>query len=197
MSGWYLHSGRLLYWSFNICSLGTSIRGDSSIMNFRVITTWCRFADCWFIISEVHKTHYSDVMMNPMASLTTGVSIASSAVCSGTNKKNIKVLRYWPLWIHRWPVNSPYKWPVMRKMFPFDDVIMHSLTLSQWSSSGFPVAIQCAWNSDPSVHWNATGEMPVCFQWCSSGLPVAFQWSSSVFQLCKLTLDRHWNTTGR
>ena len=71
-----------------------------------------------------------------------------------------------------------------------------TLTLSQWSSSGNPVAIQCAWNSDPSVHRNATGEMPVCFQWCSSGLPVAFQWSSSVFQLCKLTLDRHWDTTG-
>ena len=26
--------------------------------------------------------------------------------------------------IHRWPVNSPHKGPVMRKMFPFDDVIM-------------------------------------------------------------------------
>ena len=25
---------------------------------------------------------------------------------------------------HRGPVNSPHKWPVMRKMFPFDDVIM-------------------------------------------------------------------------
>ena len=27
--------------------------------------------------------------------------------------------------IPRWPVNSPQKWPVTRKMFPFDDVIMH------------------------------------------------------------------------
>ena len=26
--------------------------------------------------------------------------------------------------IHRSPVNSPHKWPVTRKMFPFDDVIM-------------------------------------------------------------------------
>ena len=26
--------------------------------------------------------------------------------------------------IHRWPVNSPHKGPVTRKMFPFDDVIM-------------------------------------------------------------------------
>ena len=26
--------------------------------------------------------------------------------------------------IHRRPVNSPHEWPVTRKMFPFDDVIM-------------------------------------------------------------------------
>ena len=26
--------------------------------------------------------------------------------------------------IHRGPVDSPHKWPVTRKMFPFDDVIM-------------------------------------------------------------------------
>ena len=25
---------------------------------------------------------------------------------------------------HRWPVNSPHKWPVTRKMFPFDDAIV-------------------------------------------------------------------------
>ena len=27
--------------------------------------------------------------------------------------------------IHRWPVNSPHKGTVTRKMFPFDDVIMY------------------------------------------------------------------------
>ena len=26
--------------------------------------------------------------------------------------------------IHRWPVNSPHKWQVKQKMFPFDDVII-------------------------------------------------------------------------
>ena len=26
--------------------------------------------------------------------------------------------------IDRGPVNSPHKWPITRKMFPFDDVIM-------------------------------------------------------------------------
>ena len=42
-------------------------------------------------------------------------------------KENINAPRYWPLWgyvIHRWPVESPHKGPVTRKMFPFDDVIM-------------------------------------------------------------------------
>ena len=29
--------------------------------------------------------------------------------------------------IHRWPLNSLRKWPVMRKMFPFDDIIMQTL----------------------------------------------------------------------
>ena len=38
--------------------------------------------------------------------------------------------------IHRGPVNSPHKWPVTRKMFPFDDVIM---SLSLW----------CQWNLYP------------------------------------------------
>ena len=32
--------------------------------------------------------------------------------------------------IHRWPVNSPHKWPVTRKMFPFDDVTMGFLEIS-------------------------------------------------------------------
>ena len=78
----------------------------------------------------------------------------------------------------------------------FNEIDEFPLTLSQWSSSGNPVAIQCTWNLDPNVHWNATGERIVGSQCASSGLPVASQWSSSVFQLCKLTLDRHWDTTG-
>ena len=38
--------------------------------------------------------------------------------------------------IHRWPVNSPRKWPVTREMFPFDDVIMCSVDLmsNKWSN---------------------------------------------------------------
>ena len=35
--------------------------------------------------------------------------------------------------IHRRPVNSPHKWPVTRKMFPFDDVIMVNVLLDYFS----------------------------------------------------------------
>ena len=41
------------------------------------------------------------------------------------SKKTLKLRVTGVLWgIHRGPVNSPHKWPVTRKMFPFDDVIM-------------------------------------------------------------------------
>ena len=35
--------------------------------------------------------------------------------------------------IHRGPVNSPHKWPVTRKMFPFDDVIMSQITSTEFT----------------------------------------------------------------
>ena len=38
--------------------------------------------------------------------------------------------------IHRWRMNSPYKWSATRKMFPFDDVIMlvNYISLSPYGS---------------------------------------------------------------
>ena len=39
-----------------------------------------------------------------------------------TSKLRVTGLCVWG--IHRWPVNSPHKWSVTLKMFPFDDVIM-------------------------------------------------------------------------
>ena len=63
-------------------------------------------------------------------------------------------------------------------------------------ASGLPVAIQ--WQSSvPGTKTPVYTGMPLEKCLCaSSGLPVAFQWSSLVFQLCKLTLNRHWVTTG-
>ena len=70
--------------------------------------------------------HYSDVIMGAMASQITSLTIVHSTVCSCADqrKHQSSASLAFVRGIHRWPVNSPRKWPVTRKMFPFDDVIM-------------------------------------------------------------------------
>ena len=66
--------------------------------------------------------------MGSMASQITSLTIVYSAVYSGADQRkhqssaSLAFVRD----IHRGPVNSPYNWPVTRKMFPLDDVIMHT-----------------------------------------------------------------------
>ena len=77
--------------------------------------------------------HYSDAIMSAMASKFAGVTIVYTTVCSGADQRKHQSSA--PLafmrGIHRWPVNSPHKGPVTRKMFPFDDVIMIAITPQQ------------------------------------------------------------------
>ena len=70
--------------------------------------------------------HYSEVMMDAIASQITILPIVYSTVYSGTHQlkhPSSASLVFVP-GIQRWPVNSPHKGPVTRKMFPFDDAIM-------------------------------------------------------------------------
>ena len=72
---------------------------------------------------------YNDVIMGPIASQITSLTIAYSIVYSDADQRkhqsssSLAFVRG----IHRGPVNSSHKWPVTRKMFPFDDVIMFLL----------------------------------------------------------------------
>ena len=70
--------------------------------------------------------HYCDVKMGAMASQITSLTTVYSTVHSDAyhRKHQGSASLAFVLGIHRWPVNSPHKWPVTRKMFPFDDVIM-------------------------------------------------------------------------
>ena len=70
--------------------------------------------------------HHNDVMMSAMAYQITGVSIVCSTVGSDGDQRKYQssVSLVFVRGIHRWPVNSPHKGPVTRKMFPLDDVIM-------------------------------------------------------------------------
>ena len=70
--------------------------------------------------------HHNDVIMGAMAFQITRLMIVYSTVYSGADQRkhqssvSLALLRG----IHWGPVNSPHKWPVTRKTFPFDDVIM-------------------------------------------------------------------------
>ena len=70
--------------------------------------------------------HYSDVIMSSIASQITSMLIVYSTLCSGTDqrKHQSSASLAFVRGIHRWPVNSPHKGPVTRKMFPFDGLIM-------------------------------------------------------------------------
>ena len=64
--------------------------------------------------------------MGAMASQITRLTIAYWSVYSSADqrKHQSSASLAFVRGIHRWPVNSPYKRPVTRKMLPFDDVIM-------------------------------------------------------------------------
>ena len=76
--------------------------------------SWCFF-----------PLHYYDVIMGVMASQITSLTIVSSTVHSGVDKKNQSSASLaFVRGIHRGPMISPHKGPVTRKMFTFDDVLM-------------------------------------------------------------------------
>ena len=66
--------------------------------------------------------------MGAIASLITSLTIVYSTVYSDADhrKHQSSASLAFVGGIHQGPVNSPHKWPVTRKMFPFDDVIMNS-----------------------------------------------------------------------
>ena len=86
--------------------------------------------DAWFKhirnYLSISLIYCSDVIMSAIASQITSLTIVYSTVPAGAHQKkhqssaSLAFVRG----IHRWPMNSPHKWPVTRKMFRFNDVIM-------------------------------------------------------------------------
>ena len=70
------------------------------------------------------NNHYCDVIMGEMASQTTSLTTVYSTVHSGPDqrKHQSSASLAFVRGIQRWPLNSPHKWSVTRKMFPYDDV---------------------------------------------------------------------------
>ena len=114
-------------------------------------TLWCLHAGWPLHIARITTWqllpfHSIDVIMSTMASSITGVSIVYSTVCSGAGKRkdqssaSLACVRG----IHRWPLNSPHKVPVTRKMIPFDGIMcnMHLHGLVQDCSNSSVLAME-------------------------------------------------------
>ena len=88
--------------------------------------------DQWCPSHVASLVHCNDVIMGTMASQITSLTSVYSTVYSGAyqRKHQSSASLVFVSGIHRGPVNSPHKWPVTRKVFPFDDVIM-----PQWVKS--------------------------------------------------------------
>ena len=88
---------------------------------------------------------YNDIIMGAIVSLITSLTIVYSIVYSDADQRkhqksaSLAFVRG----IHRGTVNSTHKWPVTRKMFPFDDVIMINRTLSFRRNDFNNFASQC------------------------------------------------------
>ena len=71
--------------------------------------------------------HYGDVIMGAISSQITSLTIVYSTVYSDADQRKHQSSA--SLAFVRGAVNSPHKWPVTRKMFLFDDVIMAGFVL--------------------------------------------------------------------
>ena len=75
---------------------------------------------------DKRNRYYNDVIMGAIAPQITSLTIVYSTVYSDADqrKHQSSASLAFVRGIHRRPVNSPHKWPVTPKMFPFDDVSM-------------------------------------------------------------------------
>ena len=102
-----------------------------NVLNFISSAKWRPFCLGLNVLTILYTRpdilHYNDVIMGTIASQITSLTIVYSTVYSGADQRkhqsseSLAFVRG----IHRGPVNSPHKWPVTRKMSPFDDVIMN------------------------------------------------------------------------
>ena len=129
--GWYWSC---LWW--HITYLWTDVLVRNCVdwySTFQWLRARLQYLQCWCTryhsLALNHWNHYNDVIMGAVMSQITGLMIVYSTVYSDADQRkhqsSASLAFVWE--IHGWPVNSPHKWPVMQKMFPFDDVIMWKL----------------------------------------------------------------------
>ena len=156
-----MYSNVIMRWNVQLVQyINVSFKEHVSI-NASVTQRWnqsvqnCRCSQAFTYMSSHHSAddfdermfmiHYNDVTMSAFASQITSLTVVYSTVYSAADqrKHQSSASLVFVRGIHRGPLNSPHKWPVTRKMFPFDDVIMFESKFSE----------VCFWAAHTSHHW--------------------------------------------
>ena len=200
-------------------SAGTerSVRSDTSCCACCTGAVWAGM----LLVIPLVVIHYNDVIMSAMASQITSLTIVYSTVYRRrrSKKHQSSASLAFVRGIHRWPVNSPHKGPVTRKMFPFDDVIMYisiSITFVVQVTKYFDIFRMCV--SLRSVSSNTINShtqhinvkqylfliyicyilllllIKLCVSWWNEADTAEFQWPNLTTQidiLCVSILFRH------
>ena len=95
-----------------------------------------------------NSSHYGDVIMGAIAYQITSLTTVYPTIYSDSDQRkhqstaSLAFVRG----IHRGPVNFPHKWPVTRKIFSFDDVIMWNvIKRKQWTIK-LPLVVVVGYN---------------------------------------------------
>ena len=111
----------------------------------------------------IHQAHYSDVIMGAIASQMTNLTIVFSTIYSDADQRkhqssaSLAIVR---------GIHSPHKGPVTRKLFPFDDVIVHISFLTIYNTTFYGLGLI----SQTIFHRNSNLiEIQFC---CYSSLPI-------------------------
>ena len=110
-------------------TLATPDRNNRKIYSQSRKTTNTVLSSMSIKIPQTKMCHYNDVIKGAIASEITSLMIVYSTVYPDADqrKHQSSASLAFVRGIHRWLVNSPHKWPVTRKMFPFDDVIIYGM----------------------------------------------------------------------
>ena len=178
----------MIFWYLQIIpDISKSLEVSEIRLDISAFQNKCHFGTPYYEGSPMQRQeyHYGDVIMGTMASQITALTIVYSTVYSGADqrKHQSSASLVFVRGIHRWPVNSPHKGPVTRKIFPFDDVIMFwlnevsTMALCLGTSSGHRYFLYLSWRINQLVSWKYVK----CFRPFFFRMSALFELSTSLY----------------
>ena len=114
-------------------SINWYLIGDTAMDTHDDVIKWKHFPRYWLFVRGFHRSPVNSPHKGQWrGALMFSFSIACP-VADQRKHRNSESLAF-VRGTHRWPVDSPHKGPVTRKMFPFDDAIMHLSSIAAMAS---------------------------------------------------------------